>query len=57
MKWIHRYIDPSNPPRLKGKRNPAVIPAVTRNSGGPMRDRRMRRSKDARRSWQREEQS
>ncbi len=36
-------------------RNPVVLVARMRNSSGPMRDRRARRAKDGRRSWQRDQ--
>lgn len=36
-------------------RNPVVMVARTRTSAGAMRDRRGRRSKDARKSWKNEQ--
>lgn len=37
-----------------GNRNPVVLIARTRN-GGPMRDKRARRSKDAKKNWRNEQ--
>lgn len=37
-----------------GNRNPVAVVARARNSAGHMRDRRNRRSKDARKSWKNE---
>ena len=45
----------NKPPRKKGMRNPAQKYAVMGTKGGPMRDRRERRMKDARKSFTREE--
>lgn len=44
-------------PRKKGLRNSVVKYALLGCKGGPMRDRRERRSKDARRSFKNEEWS
>jgi hypothetical protein len=40
----------------KKHRNLEVVQMMQQCHGGPMRDRRMRRAKDARRSWQREQE-
>lgn len=45
----------NKPPRKKGLRNAAQHYAVHGTKGGPMRDRRERRMKDAKRSFKREE--
>jgi hypothetical protein len=38
-------------------RNPVVLIARSRTSAGPMRDRRARRAKSARKSWQRDQEA
>lgn len=48
-------IQPNGEPRTKGIRNPIVEAMREVNaSGGPMRDRRERRTKDAGRSWRKD---
>ena len=43
------FIQANGTPRTKGIRNPGIVAANARK-GGPMRDRRNRRPKDARRN-------
>jgi hypothetical protein len=54
-KTYETRIQPNGQPRTKGMRNPIQEYATQGTHGGPMRDRRERRPKDARRSWKGEE--
>ena len=55
-KTYETRIQPNGKPRTKGLRNPIVEAMREVNAtGGPMRDKRDRRTKDHKRSWKSED--